>query len=724
MPDLRPYIVRSLPVEEFRAEDNGDGLTFTGYAAVWDSPTLIDSWEGRFLESIRRGAFKKSLRESTPVLQFDHGSHPMIGSIPIGAITEVGEDDRGVFVKARLHSDPFFAPVREAIASGSIAGMSFRFQVIRDEWDHSADPPRRDLVEVRCPELGPVVFPAYSETEAGVRARAERYAAALAPNPNVPSAPAAGHPDEVDSTTTAPAPGHPVTPTEHTREEPPVGDTQPEATEFEGLSLDEVRNKMSEVGDELTRLDAKTNPTEADVKRSEDLAAVFERLASEERRQVIAQRRRSTAAILERARYSDTMEPVQISRSALDLDRDPMRDTRDMNPRRAGDPWEAARSIPTFGRSSREINADYKELAFRAVERMSGVNTATRERITEIVRTATDPRVAQFVVHGSDPAFVRAFEKVYAVGDIGQAMATFTPEERDAYQRASATVGTPSTGGALVPVAFDPSLIFMTPQVQSGLRQIATQKVTTRNVYQTPTATTGAWSYDAESAEVSDDNGAWNNPTITMRTARGFIPFTFELEQDADNLSGDLAEILVRGRDNLERDKFVLGATASGEPNGWLTAMRAATTKIVQTATQDVLALADVSNLLGQLPDSFADMATWFGNRRTFLTIKALDTSTNAWQDPANGIPPGLYGLPVAFGGSMPATLTAAANNDILGVGDFSQFYIVDRVGFQIEYVQHRFGANGRPTGERGWLAWCRHGCDVMNTDAFRLLRA
>jgi HK97 family phage major capsid protein/HK97 family phage prohead protease len=721
MPDLRPYIVRSLPVEEFRAEDNGDGLTFTGYAAVWDSPTLIDSWEGRFLESIRRGAFKKSLRESTPVLQFDHGSHPMIGSIPIGAITEVGEDDRGVFVKARLHSDPFFAPVREAIASGSIAGMSFRFQVIRDEWDHSADPPRRDLVEVRCPELGPVVFPAYSETEAGVRARAERYAAALAPNPNVPSAPAAGHPDEVDSTTTAPAPGHPVTPTEHTREEPPVGDTQPEATEFEGLSLDEVRNKMSEVGDELTRLDAKTNPTEADVKRSEDLSAVFERLASEERRQVIAQRRRSTAEILERARYSDSMEPVRVGpRDGRDFDRDPMADSRDVNARKAGDPWERAAAVPTFGRSNEQIAEDFRSLAFTAIERMAGASDKIREAATSIIQRfdTPDARIARLALATTDPAYLRAFAKMMRHPVAGTSI--LDGDETIAYQRAMSL--TDNAGGFLAPFQLDPTVIVTSSGSYNEIRRIARQVVATSDVWNGVSAGATSWSFDAEAAEVSDDTSTFAQPTVTLRTARGFIPYSLEVGMDAANLTGELGRLLAEGREDLEATAFITGAAASNQPIGIVTKLTGGSS-VVASATTDTLALADVSGLLGLLPAKHRARATWLSNYRIYLAIKALDTSLGMWRDPMNGAPEQLYGRPIAEAEAMDGVINATQDNLCLIVGNFDNYVIADRIGMNLEFIPHLFAtANNLPSGQRGWFAWYRTGATSVNDGAFRML--
>jgi HK97 family phage prohead protease len=171
-----------------------DGLTLDGYGAVFGSPTRIDSWEGMFDEEIARGAFKKSLAERTPVLQFDHGRHPMVGSIPLGSFETLSEDSGGLHVVARLHDNWLVQPVRDAIKSKAIPGMSFRFSVVKDEWRTAAgelltdsaeisrllwsateDAPstilKRTLKEVRLYEVGPVVFPAYTDTTVGVRSR-------------------------------------------------------------------------------------------------------------------------------------------------------------------------------------------------------------------------------------------------------------------------------------------------------------------------------------------------------------------------------------------------------------------------------------------------------------------------------------------------------------------------------------------------------------------------
>lgn len=156
----------------FSAESTGDGLTLEGYAAVFDSPTRIDSWEGTFDEQIARGAFSKTLQERTPIIQFDHGHHPLVGSIPIAVPEELREDDHGLYVRARLHDNWLVAPVRDAIREGSITGMSFRFNVVKESYSPGAtDAPLRTITELKLYELGPVVWPAYEATSVGVRSK-------------------------------------------------------------------------------------------------------------------------------------------------------------------------------------------------------------------------------------------------------------------------------------------------------------------------------------------------------------------------------------------------------------------------------------------------------------------------------------------------------------------------------------------------------------------------
>jgi len=181
----------------------GDGNTLDGYASVFNSLTIIDSWEGRFKEQFLSGSMKKSFRQKTPIIQFDHGRHAMIGSLPVAAFEQgyPREDthpelapDGGAHVVARMHQAPLFEPVREVISTGTVDGMSIRFAPVRERWfwpdgkqvrdteelarelfrTWLEDVPddellRRDIVESSVAEMGPVVWPAYESTSIGVR---------------------------------------------------------------------------------------------------------------------------------------------------------------------------------------------------------------------------------------------------------------------------------------------------------------------------------------------------------------------------------------------------------------------------------------------------------------------------------------------------------------------------------------------------------------------------
>lgn len=168
---------------DFRATDTSDdGLTLEGYAAVFNDWTPITDRVGTFNEAIAPGAFKRSLDHSKPVLQFDHGQHPLVGSLPLGKITSLREDARGLFIRARLSDNWLIQPVRDAIRDEGVTGMSFRFSVVDEQWETRDGEEYRTITEVKLYEVGPVVFPAYPSTEVGVRAR--ETAVALSADPD------------------------------------------------------------------------------------------------------------------------------------------------------------------------------------------------------------------------------------------------------------------------------------------------------------------------------------------------------------------------------------------------------------------------------------------------------------------------------------------------------------------------------------------------------------
>lgn len=200
---LSEHVTRQAPFLLRAAEDDepNDGRTLDGYGAVFNTITIIDSWEGRFKEQIANGSMKKSFRENPPIIQFDHGGHSVIGSIPIAELRSIAEEtdpelapEGGAHIVGHIYDNWMMDPVRDAIKGRSIKGMSFRFSVVREEWrdpdgkvikDQNTlwnllertwfeDVPDEELLtrtlkELRVPEMGPVVWPAYAETSASVR---------------------------------------------------------------------------------------------------------------------------------------------------------------------------------------------------------------------------------------------------------------------------------------------------------------------------------------------------------------------------------------------------------------------------------------------------------------------------------------------------------------------------------------------------------------------------
>lgn len=157
----------------FEAEPS-DGRTLEGYAAVFGQEARIAAHGGDFDEEIAFGAFTRSLARKKPVLQWEHGKDPRVGAVPIGPISDIAEDSKGLHLRARLFDNPVVEPIRQAIAARAVTGMSFRFHVPEggDMWEHGykrGGVDKRTVRDADVPEVSAVVFPAYDATSVSVR---------------------------------------------------------------------------------------------------------------------------------------------------------------------------------------------------------------------------------------------------------------------------------------------------------------------------------------------------------------------------------------------------------------------------------------------------------------------------------------------------------------------------------------------------------------------------
>jgi HK97 family phage prohead protease len=148
---------------ELRAE--GDGRSFTGYAALFNEPSLPLP----FTEYIRPGAFKRSLQSrNRMMLLWNHDTSNPLASTRNGSLQMI-EDERGLKVTATLPDTTLGRDISELVRTGVVDSMSFGFSVKRDTW--SQDGQTRYLEDVTLYEVSLVSTPAYEQTAGTVSVR-------------------------------------------------------------------------------------------------------------------------------------------------------------------------------------------------------------------------------------------------------------------------------------------------------------------------------------------------------------------------------------------------------------------------------------------------------------------------------------------------------------------------------------------------------------------------
>jgi HK97 family phage prohead protease len=156
---------RHVTVNDFEIRETGDGMSFTGYAAVFDSPSEPLPWT----ETIRAGAFAKSIRSRNNVMMlWSHDTSQPLASTRSKTL-RLSEDERGLKVEADLPQTTLGRDVAELLRAGVVDSMSFGFSVPRNGDAWSDDGMLRELREVRLHEVSIVAFPAYPKTSASVR---------------------------------------------------------------------------------------------------------------------------------------------------------------------------------------------------------------------------------------------------------------------------------------------------------------------------------------------------------------------------------------------------------------------------------------------------------------------------------------------------------------------------------------------------------------------------
>lgn len=360
----------------------------------------------------------------------------------------------------------------------------------------------------------------------------------------------------------------------------------------------------------------------------------------------------------------------------------------------------------------------------RAMKRMEvearglALSPENQHRIETIIGTRNSvcdgDLVARALIATERPAYRSAFNKAIG-GGVG-----FTSEEVRALDEARAASLTAGAGGYGVPVLIDPSIVLTDQQSLSAVRNLATVIPITTNAWKGVTSAGVSWSWDAEGVEVSDDAPTLVQPSITTYAARGFIPYSIEISQDYPNFASEFGKLLSEGWADLQGTAFVTGST----PIGIVTALDANTNVEVTPTTDGTFTATDIDKVWSALPDRAKRNASWLMSSDVASYIAAWGDAYGGQTVDLAGVPTTLRGRPLAIDSAMPAFTGTTGAANILVVGDFSRYYIVERMGMSVEAVPMLFSTTTNlPNGQRGVFAMARVGSDSIDDLSFRLLQ-
>lgn len=159
----------TLKVELREAE--GQTTKIVGYTAVFNQEIRYDTWFGSFKEKISKNAFSRALEEKHDVRALrNHEPDNLLGRTKNGTLT-MRADDNGLFVEITPGDTTIGKDTIEMIKRGDLSGMSFAFVVTGESWKEGKDgePDMRTITDLDLYDVGPVTYPAYDETTAGLR---------------------------------------------------------------------------------------------------------------------------------------------------------------------------------------------------------------------------------------------------------------------------------------------------------------------------------------------------------------------------------------------------------------------------------------------------------------------------------------------------------------------------------------------------------------------------
>jgi uncharacterized protein len=158
--------------QEFRLVEE-DGMWIKGYAAVFNSPTVLYKVDGKeYKEQLERSAFDQADMKDV-ILNYNHAGKVVARTRNKTLSLEV--NDVGLYIRAKLDGTEEGRRLFEEVKGGYMDKMSFAFTVKEDSYDKETRT-RSILAVDRLYDVSVVSIPAYAETSVSARAHFEQVA--------------------------------------------------------------------------------------------------------------------------------------------------------------------------------------------------------------------------------------------------------------------------------------------------------------------------------------------------------------------------------------------------------------------------------------------------------------------------------------------------------------------------------------------------------------------
>jgi len=169
-----PLHKRFLDNSQSNTRITDDAKTAVGVAVVYQSPSKVMPMTGgrKFREVIVAGCFERHLKQTPEIIcTIAHETALVLGRTSRGSL-RLRDSPQGLVTECDLPDTSYARDLRENIKNGNIAGMSFTFKDVREEWEEPKT--REDVLTcyVYEGEIHEVCFtpvPAYEDTTASLR---------------------------------------------------------------------------------------------------------------------------------------------------------------------------------------------------------------------------------------------------------------------------------------------------------------------------------------------------------------------------------------------------------------------------------------------------------------------------------------------------------------------------------------------------------------------------